>query len=72
MPRELLDRPVIGRVLGLLLQLSVELFDHVADRQLTVDDARFLALLEAPDRAVDEDHEILVALQVVLVVDEAC
>ena len=43
--REVLDRAPVRRILGLLLELVVELLDHVADGQLGVDDAFGLALL---------------------------
>ena len=69
--REVLDRPPIRRILGLQLELVVELLDHVADGQLGVDDAFRLALAPLRDRLVDVGGEVAVALQVVLIVGDA-
>ena len=50
---KVLDRPPIRRVLGLELELVVELLDHVADGELGVDDALRFALAPLRDRLVD-------------------
>ena len=68
--RELLDRSVIRRIFGLLLELRVELLDDVADRHLGFDHAARHALAEAADRPVDEGHELGVALQIIVIIDD--
>ena len=68
--REGLHRREIGRFLGLLRELRIELLDHVVNGQLGLSDARLLALLEAADRTVDVGHEVLVPLEIVLIIGE--
>ena len=68
--RKILDRPPIRRILGLQLQLIVELFDHVSDRQLGVDDSFGLALLPLPNRLVDVGGEVAIALQIIVIVGD--
>ena len=66
--RRLPERAPIRRVLGLQLQLAVELLDHVADGELGVDHAFRLAPAPLANRLVDIGGEVAVALQRIVIV----
>jgi hypothetical protein len=68
--RKLGHRAVVRRLLGLLLQLKIELLDHVPDRHPGFDDAGGEALAEAIDRALEHRGELAVPLEIVLVVGQ--
>ena len=67
---EFLDRAIEHRTLNPLLDLRVELADHVVDGHLRLDDARLHALAEPADRPIDQRHIVLVALQIILVIGQ--